>query len=68
MTSELPAASGEPLAQTREGGARLGGRPYTVARPTSSRFPDLLAELTRAQPLTMLSVAFVAGLFLAWRR
>ncbi len=67
MTSELPAASREPLAQTSEG-ARLGSRPYTVVRPTPSRFPDLVAELTRAQPLTMLSVAFVAGLFFAWRR
>ena len=67
MTSELPAASAEPSKQTSER-TRLGGRPYTVVRRPPSRFPDLIAELTRAQPLTMLSVAFVAGLFFAWRR
>jgi hypothetical protein len=34
------------------------------------RFPDVLAEITRAQPLTMLSVAFIAGMIVAagWRR
>ena len=35
---------------------------------TAPRFPDVLAEITRAQPLTMLAVAFIAGMFLAWRR
>ena len=44
------------------------GKPYVVVAPP--RFPDVLAEVTRAQPLTMLSVAFIAGLVLAagWRR
>jgi hypothetical protein len=44
------------------------GKPYVVVSPP--RFPDVLAEITRAQPLTMLSIAFVAGLVLAagWRR
>ena len=45
------------------------GKPYVVVSP-APRFPDLLAEITRAQPLTMLSVAFIAGMVLAagWRR
>ena len=45
------------------------GKPYVVVEPTP-RFPDVLAEITRAQPLTMLSVAFIAGMVLAagWRR
>jgi hypothetical protein len=45
------------------------GKPY-VAVPTPPRFPDVLAEITRAQPLTMLSVAFITGFILAagWRR
>jgi len=45
------------------------GKPYVVVAP-APRFPDLLAEITRAQPLTMLSVAFIAGMVLAagWRR
>lgn len=43
-------------------------KPYVVAAPP--RFPDVLAEITRAQPLTMLSIAFITGLVLAagWRR
>ena len=43
-------------------------RPYVVVAPP--RFPDVLAEITRAQPLTMLSIAFITGLVLAagWRR
>jgi hypothetical protein len=34
------------------------------------RFPDVLAEITRTQPLTMLAIAFIAGMILAprWRR
>jgi hypothetical protein len=34
------------------------------------RFPDVLAQITRTQPLTMLAVAFIAGMILAprWRR
>ena len=47
----------------------MGDHPYVIAaRP--SYFPDVLAEITRAQPLTMLSVAFIAGMILAagWRR
>ncbi len=34
------------------------------------RFPDVLADITRTQPLTMLAIAFVAGMILAprWRR
>jgi hypothetical protein len=50
-------------------GARLGDHPYVIG-PRPSYFPDVLAEITRAQPLTMLSVAFIAGLILAagWRR
>ena len=45
-------------------------KPYVVVSPAQPRFPDVLAEITRAQPLTMLSVAFVAGLIVAagWRR
>lgn len=45
------------------------GKPYVVVEP-APRFPDVLAEITRAQPLTMLSVAFIAGMVLAagWRR
>jgi hypothetical protein len=44
------------------------GKPYVVVSPP--RFPDVVAEITRAQPLTMLSIAFIAGLVLAagWRR
>ena len=44
-------------------------KPYVVVAP-APRFPDVLAEITRAQPLTMLSVAFIAGMVLAagWRR
>jgi hypothetical protein len=44
-------------------------KPY-VAVATTPRFPDVVAEITRAQPLTMLSVAFLTGLILAagWRR
>jgi hypothetical protein len=45
------------------------GKPYVVVE-APSRFPDVLAEITRAQPLTMLSVAFITGMVLAagWRR
>jgi hypothetical protein len=45
-------------------------KPFVVVTPAPPRFPDVLAEITRAQPLTMLSIAFVAGLILAagWRR
>lgn len=45
-------------------------KPYVVVSPASPRFPDVLAEITRAQPLTMLSVAFIAGVVMAagWRR
>lgn len=45
------------------------GKPYVVVEP-APRFPDVLAEITRAQPLTMLSIAFIAGMVLAagWRR
>ncbi len=45
------------------------GKPYVVVEP-APRFPDVLAEITRAQPLTMLSVAFITGMVLAagWRR
>lgn len=42
-------------------------KPYVVVSP-QPRFPDVLAEITRAQPLTMLSIAFIAGVILAWRR
>ena len=44
-------------------------KPYVVVEP-APRFPDVLAEITRAQPLTMLSVAFIVGMVLAagWRR
>jgi hypothetical protein len=44
-------------------------KPYVFVSP-APRFPDVLAEITRAQPLTMLSIAFVAGLVVAagWRR
>ncbi len=44
-------------------------KPYVVVS-TPPRFPDVLAEITRSQPLTMLSIAFIAGLVLAagWRR
>lgn len=52
----------------QDSGERRASRPHVVVGRRPSRFPDLLAELTRAQPLTMLSVAFVAGLFFAWRR
>jgi hypothetical protein len=41
---------------------------HVVIPAAPPRFPDVLAEITRAQPLTMLSVAFIAGLILAWRR
>ena len=45
-------------------------KPYVVLSPTPPRFPDVLAEITRSQPLTMLSIAFIAGMILAagWRR
>lgn len=45
-------------------------KPYVVISPAPPRFPDVLAEVTRAQPLTMLSIAFIAGLIFAagWRR
>jgi hypothetical protein len=65
--TDLPAAC-RPASTEASEGARLGGRPYVVVGRQARRFPDLLAELTRTQPLTMLSVAFVAGLFFAWRR
>ena len=44
-------------------------KPYVVVS-TPPRFPDVLAEITRSQPLTMLAIAFVAGAILAggWRR
>jgi hypothetical protein len=34
------------------------------------RLPDVLAQITRTQPLTMLAIAFIAGMILAprWRR
>ena len=52
---------------SRAGSAR---KPHVVVSPAPPRFPDVLAEITRAQPLTMLSIAFVAGLIVAagWRR
>jgi hypothetical protein len=39
-----------------------------ILRPR--RLPDVLAQITRTQPLTMLAIAFVAGMILAprWRR
>jgi hypothetical protein len=45
------------------------GKPYVVVT-APPRFPDVLAEITRAQPLTMLSIAFITGIVLAagWRR
>ncbi|MCP4619492.1 MAG: hypothetical protein GY844_24010 [Bradyrhizobium sp.] len=45
-------------------------KPFVVVSPAPPRFPDVLAEITRAQPLTMLSAAFIAGLIVAagWRR
>lgn len=45
-------------------------RPFVVVDRAPPRFPDVLAEITRSQPLTMLSIAFIAGLVLAagWRR
>ena len=63
MTYHAPTpdpASGEAPAQ----------KPYVVVSPDPPRFPDVLAEITRSQPLTMLSVAFIAGMILAagWRR
>ena len=65
-TTDLP---GYPRPTPAQGSpASPGARPYVLVGRRPSRFPDLLAELTRAQPLTMLSVAFVAGLFFAWRR
>jgi hypothetical protein len=44
-------------------------QPHVVI-PAAPRFPDVLAEITRAQPLTMLSIAFIAGIVVAagWRR
>lgn len=50
--------------------ARSARKPHVVVAPAPPRFPDVLAEITRAQPLTMLSIAFVAGLIVAagWRR
>jgi len=66
--SDSSTASAGSRAETHAG-ARLGDHPYVIAaRP--SYFPDVLAEITRAQPLTMLSVAFIAGMILAagWRR
>lgn len=49
--------------------AKLGDHLYVIG-PKPSYFPDVLAEITRAQPLTMLSVAFIAGVVFAagWRR
>jgi len=49
--------------------AKFGDHPYVIA-PRPFNFPDLLAEITRAQSLTMLSVAIIAGIILAagWRR
>ncbi len=43
-------------------------KPHVVVPAARPRFPDVLAEITRAQPLTMLGVAFIAGLILGWRR
>jgi hypothetical protein len=45
-------------------------KPYVVVSPAPPRFPDVLAEVTRAQPLTMLAIAFIAGMVMAagWRR
>ena len=59
-TSLSDIASGE--ASTR--------KPHVVISPAPPRFPDVLAEITRAQPLTMLSIAFIAGIVVAagWRR
>jgi hypothetical protein len=50
--------------------AETARRPFVLVSPAPPRFPDVLAEITRAQPLTMLSIAFVAGLIMAagWRR
>ncbi len=58
-----------PLAPDAAAGDALR-KPYVVVSPPPPRFPDVLAEITRSQPLTMLSVAFIAGLILAagWRR
>lgn len=66
--TESRASSAGSRAETNAG-ARLGGHPYVIG-PQPSYFPDVLAEITRAQPLTMLSVAFIAGMILAagWRR
>jgi len=45
-------------------------KPHVVIPAAPPRFPDVLAEITRAQPLTMLSIAFIAGIVVAagWRR
>ena len=58
-----PAPSSSPMPRD------TAGKPYVVVEKPP-RFPDVLAEITRAQPLTMLSVAFITGLVLAagWRR
>jgi hypothetical protein len=60
----------EPRSASPDAVSRSEMRRPRVVISTAPRFPDVLAEITRAQPLTMLAVAFVAGMILAagWRR
>ena len=60
----------EPTLAPDEAAGAAPRKPYVVVSPAPPRFPDVLAEVTRAQPLTMLAVAFIAGMVMAagWRR
>ena len=67
MTNESPSISPDAVS-CPDAVSRGETRRPRVVISTAPRFPDVLAEITRAQPLTMLAVAFIAGMFLAWRR
>jgi hypothetical protein len=70
MTSDTP-LSPEAVSQTPPDAVSQNEtrRPdVVILKPR--RLPDVLAEITRNQPLTMLAIAFIAGMILAprWRR
>jgi hypothetical protein len=69
MTSTDSSASYAGSRAETNAGGRSGNHRYVIG-PKPPYFPDVFAEITRVQPLTILSVACVAGMTFAagWRR
>ena len=70
MTSDTPLAPEAVSQISPDAVSQKAARRPDVVILKPRRLPDVLAEITRTQPLTMLAIAFIAGMILAprWRR